>query len=71
MPLEIAPGFAPYKHQYQAFTRLHTTDGHQPKPTLLTTGKTISVDKVIIKNFKSFQKQLPGIAKTAGLNYKN
>jgi len=38
MPLEIAPGFAPYKHQYQAFTRLHTSNGHKPKPTLLTTG---------------------------------
>lgn len=38
MPLEIAPNFPPYKHQFQAFKRLHTKDGHQPQPTLLTTG---------------------------------
>ena len=38
MPLEIAPNFPPYKHQFEAFKRLHTKDGHKPKPTLLTTG---------------------------------
>jgi len=38
MPLEIAPNFPPYKHQFEAFKRLHTNNGHKPKPTLLTTG---------------------------------
>ena len=37
-PLEIAPNFPPYKHQSEAFKRLHTKNGHQPQPTLLTTG---------------------------------
>jgi DEAD/DEAH box helicase domain-containing protein len=36
--LEIKPNFPPYKHQYDAFERLHTTNGHQPLPTILTTG---------------------------------
>ena len=38
IPLEIDPGFPPYDHQYKAFQRLHTQEGHQPQPTLLTTG---------------------------------
>lgn len=38
LPLTIKPSFPPYKHQYQAFKRLHTNDGHVPQPTLLTTG---------------------------------
>lgn len=38
LPLEIAPSFPPYKHQYEAFKRLHTQEEHQPQPTLLTTG---------------------------------
>ena len=38
MPLEIAPNFPPYKHQFEAFKRLHTQDNHIPQPTLLTTG---------------------------------
>jgi DEAD/DEAH box helicase domain-containing protein len=38
MPLEIAPNFPPYKHQFEAFKRLHTKEGHKPEPTLLTTG---------------------------------
>ena len=38
MPLEIAPNFPPYKHQFEAFKRLHTKDNHKPEPTLLTTG---------------------------------
>ena len=38
MPLEIAPNFPPYKHQFEAFKRLHTKDGHKPESTLLTTG---------------------------------
>lgn len=38
IPLEILPKFSPYKHQFEAFKRLHTKDGHQPQPTLLTTG---------------------------------
>lgn len=37
-PLEIAPYFPPYKHQFEAFKRLHTNDNHKPLPTLLTTG---------------------------------
>lgn len=38
IPLDIAPAFAPYKHQLQAFHQLSMKDGHQPEPTLLTTG---------------------------------
>ncbi len=38
IPLEIAPKFPPYKHQLQAFRQLSMRDGHQPEPTLLTTG---------------------------------
>lgn len=38
IPLEIAPSFPPYKHQLQAFHQLSMKDGHQPEPTLLTTG---------------------------------
>ncbi|NND23914.1 MAG: DEAD/DEAH box helicase, partial [Acidimicrobiia bacterium] len=38
LPLEIKPGFPPYKHQFEAFKRLNTNDGHKPQPTLLTTG---------------------------------
>lgn len=38
IPLEIKPGFPPYKHQFEAFKRLHTKDDHKPEPTLLTTG---------------------------------
>ena len=37
-PLEIKPGFPPYKHQFEAFKRLHTKNSHKPEPTLLTTG---------------------------------
>jgi len=38
VPLEIKPGFPPYNHQFKAFERLTTQEGHQPQPTLLTTG---------------------------------
>jgi len=38
IPLDIDTGFPPYDHQYKAFHRLHTQDGHLPQPTLLTTG---------------------------------
>ena len=38
IPLEIKPDFKPHKHQVDAFRRLTTQDGHQPEPTLLTTG---------------------------------
>jgi len=38
IPLEISPSFKPHRHQVQAFSRLTTRDGHQPQPTLLTTG---------------------------------
>ena len=38
IPLEISPSFKPHRHQVQAFNRLTTRDGHQPQPTLLTTG---------------------------------
>jgi len=38
LPLEIAPGFPPFDHQVQAFRRLTTRDGHEPQPTILTTG---------------------------------
>jgi len=38
IPLDIKPVFAPYIHQLQAFDRLTTHNGHEPKPTLLTTG---------------------------------
>lgn len=37
-PLEISPNFQPFKHQFEAFKRLHTKEGHQPQATLLTTG---------------------------------
>jgi len=33
MPLEIAPNFPPYKHQFEAFKRLHTKNEHAPQPT--------------------------------------
>lgn len=38
IPLDIAPSFPPYKHQLQAFRQLTMKGGHQPEPTLLTTG---------------------------------
>lgn len=38
IPLDIAPNFPPYKHQLQAFCQLSMKNGHQPEPTLLTTG---------------------------------
>lgn len=38
IPLQIAPGFLPYDHQFKAFKRLTTLDGHQPQSTLITTG---------------------------------
>ena len=38
VPLTIKPTFPPYQHQYDAFKRLTTADGHQPQPTLITTG---------------------------------
>ena len=38
IPLDIRPPFTPHLHQIQAFRRLTTHDGHQPEPTLLTTG---------------------------------
>lgn len=38
IPLDIQPAFTPHLHQIEAFRRLTTKDGHQPQPTLLTTG---------------------------------
>ncbi|MFT0286493.1 DEAD/DEAH box helicase [Bacteroides thetaiotaomicron] len=38
VPLDIAPNFPPYKHQLHAFQQLTMKGGHQPVPTLLTTG---------------------------------
>ncbi len=38
IPLEFCPPFPPYAHQLTAFHRLHTTEGHQPQHTLITTG---------------------------------
>lgn len=38
IPLEIAPSFPPYIHQLQAFRQLSMAGGHNPEPTLLTTG---------------------------------
>lgn len=38
IPLEIKPSFLPHAHQSEAFNRLHTQNGHNPEPTLLTTG---------------------------------
>lgn len=38
VPLDIAPAFTPYRHQLRAFERLTTRGGHQPQPTLVTTG---------------------------------
>lgn len=38
IPLEIRPQLIPYDHQYKAFQRLTTEGGHQPEPTLITTG---------------------------------
>ena len=35
--LTIAPNFAPYQHQYQAFKRL-STQNNKPQPVILTTG---------------------------------
>jgi len=38
IPLEIQPGFEPFKHQLKSFQRLYSKDGHQPQHTLVTTG---------------------------------
>ena len=38
IPLQIAPGFPPYDHQFKAFKRLTTQDNHKPQSTLVTTG---------------------------------
>jgi DEAD/DEAH box helicase domain-containing protein len=38
IPLEIAPGFPPYDHQFKSFNRLTTKDGNKPQSTLVTTG---------------------------------
>jgi DEAD/DEAH box helicase domain-containing protein len=36
--LDISPPFPPYVHQVLSFERLSTKGGHQPQPTLVTTG---------------------------------
>jgi DEAD/DEAH box helicase domain-containing protein len=36
--LDIHPSFTPYVHQILSFERLTSKDGHQPQPTLVTTG---------------------------------
>lgn len=38
IPLDIKPGFPPYKHQIDAFNQLTTRGGHVPQNTLITTG---------------------------------
>jgi len=38
IPLNIAPSFPPYDHQFKTFKRLTTEDGHKPESTLVTTG---------------------------------
>jgi DEAD/DEAH box helicase domain-containing protein len=38
IPLQIAPGFPPYDHQFKAFKRLTSQDNHKPQSTLVTTG---------------------------------
>jgi DEAD/DEAH box helicase domain-containing protein len=38
LPLDIKPGFEPYRHQLKSFQRLYSKDGHQPQHTLVTTG---------------------------------
>lgn len=38
IPLDIAPGFPPYRHQIEAFNLLTTREGHTPQNTLITTG---------------------------------
>lgn len=38
IPLVIKPGFPPYRHQIEAFSKLTTEDGHHPQNTLITTG---------------------------------
>src|SRR5690349_9989301 len=38
IPLEIKPDFPPYDHQYKAFQRLSSLNGHTPQSTLITTG---------------------------------
>jgi len=38
IPLDIAPNFSPYDHQFKAFKRLTTQDNHKPQSTLVTTG---------------------------------
>ncbi|MEQ9498743.1 MAG: DEAD/DEAH box helicase [Deltaproteobacteria bacterium] len=37
-PLDVTPTRPPYAHQYKAFERLTTKDGHAPQSTLVTTG---------------------------------
>lgn len=38
VPLDIKPQFPPFRHQLEAFKRLSSQDGHEPEPTILTTG---------------------------------
>lgn len=38
IPLDVRPGFEPYRHQMRAFQRLYSKGGHQPQHTLVTTG---------------------------------
>src|SRR5581483_3997696 len=38
IPLEIVPSFRPYLHQWLAFERLTSFQGHMPRSTLVTTG---------------------------------
>jgi DEAD/DEAH box helicase domain-containing protein len=38
IPLDIKPNFPPYDHQFKAFNRLTTQNGHTPTSTLITTG---------------------------------
>ncbi len=38
IPLDIQPPFPPFAHQLRAFQRLSTQSGHEPEPTILTTG---------------------------------
>ena len=47
IPLQIAPGFPPYDHQYKAFKRLTTENNHKPQ-------STFSLVKTLLKDYYGF-----------------
>lgn len=67
IPLDIRPTFTPHLHQIQAFHRLTTHDGHQPEPTLLTTGTGSGKTECFLYPILDYVYQMNKAAKQMGV----